>query len=326
LSFFAKALSAAASFIPVVGPFVGPALSYIGSRKNAKAQQKFALANQDAGKLDLSYLRNQALENGFNPLTVLRATGGAGSSVSSGVPPMPSFFSGVGSFVNQSFDNVIRSNQQQSDLANLDALTGLYQAQTSESIQRQSRPMITTPSSSRSLSSTPDLSSGNITAPMYSAASGLNWGLGPRTVSPANIGDPPTGPVVNSTTPEGLEEIKDRGRTSWSLFGIDFKPFPGTSDSETLEARGAEPLSWLGGASTIVMDPLYTAAWNMGLADDDGFNLGIPNPTYYAGKVPDNLGNIPVQLPWMIAPTTSVPLGSGSGSGSGPLSPFSWRP
>jgi len=38
--------------------------------------------NPNAGKLDLGYLRAEAERNGFNPLTVLRATGGQGSTYS----------------------------------------------------------------------------------------------------------------------------------------------------------------------------------------------------------------------------------------------------
>jgi len=39
-------------------------------------------SNPNAGKLDLAHLRAEAERNGFNPLTVLRATGGQGSRYS----------------------------------------------------------------------------------------------------------------------------------------------------------------------------------------------------------------------------------------------------
>lgn len=49
------------------------ALSAFGARKTAKAMQ-------GANDLDLAKLRREAEQNGFNPLTVLRATGGQGST------------------------------------------------------------------------------------------------------------------------------------------------------------------------------------------------------------------------------------------------------
>lgn len=47
-----------------------------------KSSKKQAQAMQNAGKLDLGYLRQEAENNGFNPLTVLQSTGGAGSTKS----------------------------------------------------------------------------------------------------------------------------------------------------------------------------------------------------------------------------------------------------
>lgn len=52
--------------------------SYAASR-SAKSRSQ---GMQNAGKLDLAYLRAEAEKNGFNPLTVLRATGGQGSTKS----------------------------------------------------------------------------------------------------------------------------------------------------------------------------------------------------------------------------------------------------
>jgi len=57
------------------------------ARRSAK---KRAQATQNAGKLDLAYLRAEAEKNGFNPLTVLRATGGQGSRTSPDVGKMAS--------------------------------------------------------------------------------------------------------------------------------------------------------------------------------------------------------------------------------------------
>jgi len=60
--------------------------SYAASRSAKKRAQ----ATQNAGKLDLAYLRAEAEKNGFNPLTVLRATGGQGSTKSADVGKMAS--------------------------------------------------------------------------------------------------------------------------------------------------------------------------------------------------------------------------------------------
>jgi len=62
------------------------ATSYAASRSAKKRAQ----ATQNAGKLDLGYLRAEAERNGFNPLTVLRATGGQGSRTSPDVGKMAS--------------------------------------------------------------------------------------------------------------------------------------------------------------------------------------------------------------------------------------------
>jgi hypothetical protein len=56
----------------------------------SKSAKKRAQATQNAGKLDLGYLRAEAERNGFNPLTVLRATGGQGSRTSPDVGKMAS--------------------------------------------------------------------------------------------------------------------------------------------------------------------------------------------------------------------------------------------
>jgi len=52
-------------------------LASIGAQAYAakKSRKKQAQAMQNAGKLDLGYLRQEAENNGFNPLTVLQSTG-----------------------------------------------------------------------------------------------------------------------------------------------------------------------------------------------------------------------------------------------------------
>ena len=62
------------------GKLANNVVTALAARKSAK---KRAQATQNAGKLDLGYLRTEAERNGFNPLTVLRATGGQGSRKSS---------------------------------------------------------------------------------------------------------------------------------------------------------------------------------------------------------------------------------------------------
>ena len=55
------------------GQLASVAIGALGARKTAKAMQ-------GANDLDLAKLRREAEQNGFNPLTVLRATGGQGST------------------------------------------------------------------------------------------------------------------------------------------------------------------------------------------------------------------------------------------------------
>jgi len=55
------------------GAIASAAIGALGARKTAKAMQ-------GANDLDLAKLRREAEQNGFNPLTVLRATGGQGST------------------------------------------------------------------------------------------------------------------------------------------------------------------------------------------------------------------------------------------------------
>lgn len=62
------------------GKLANNVVTAFAARKSAKRR---AQATQNAGKLDLGYLRTEAERNGFNPLTVLRATGGQGSRKSS---------------------------------------------------------------------------------------------------------------------------------------------------------------------------------------------------------------------------------------------------
>lgn len=94
------------------------ALSFLGGRKDAKA-------NRDRGKLDLGALRQEALENGFNPLTVLQATGGQGF-VNQGAAP--GFLTQIGLAGGMLADDLYNRARDQKNDAIASALMG---AQTS---------------------------------------------------------------------------------------------------------------------------------------------------------------------------------------------------
>ena len=91
----------------------------------SKSAKKRAQATQNAGKLDLGYLRAEAEKNGFNPLTVLRATGGQGSTTSADVGKMASaqfwqtFAQGMPNTYETSYDRQMK----QATLANTIAST-----------------------------------------------------------------------------------------------------------------------------------------------------------------------------------------------------------
>lgn len=105
---------------PKIGAAVGAGLDGLGSRRDAKAASR-------AGKLDLGHLRAQAEEHGFNPLTVLRATGGAGSHFSA---PAPSFFAESARHFGDALDMINTDVRQAAEVENLEALTGLYRQET----------------------------------------------------------------------------------------------------------------------------------------------------------------------------------------------------
>lgn len=110
---------------PAVSTLVTAGSAALSSRAQSKNQE--ALANQG---LDLGKLRREAQKNGFNPLTVLRATGGQGFkqdvSLGSGALASASFFNafaGLG-------QNIAQAKQQQASLENILASTSNYTAQT----------------------------------------------------------------------------------------------------------------------------------------------------------------------------------------------------
>lgn len=87
-----------------------------------RSSKKRAQATQNAGKLDLGYLRAEAEKNGFNPLTVLRATGGQGSRTSPDVGKMASaqfwqtFAEGLPDAYETTYDKRMKQAQLQNTL------------------------------------------------------------------------------------------------------------------------------------------------------------------------------------------------------------------
>jgi len=99
------------------GQIAAAAIGAFGARKSAKAMR-------GANDLDLAKLRREAEENGFNPLTVLRATGGQGSTKGpSGKLASGAFFQtfaqGIPSILEANYDKKMK----QAQLTNLNAST-----------------------------------------------------------------------------------------------------------------------------------------------------------------------------------------------------------
>lgn len=86
-----------------------------------KAARRRASANKDAGKLDLAYLNEQAQNNGYNPLTVLRATGGQGSRTSPDVGKMASaqFWQTFASGMPDAYETTYDKRMKQAQLQNV---------------------------------------------------------------------------------------------------------------------------------------------------------------------------------------------------------------
>lgn len=89
------------AFWSIAAPILGKVVGAIGANKAAKAQA-------NAGKLDLGHLRKEAEDHGFNPLTVLQATGGAGSMTTAAAPGFLSFLAAqapsIGETIGNAFD------------------------------------------------------------------------------------------------------------------------------------------------------------------------------------------------------------------------------
>ena len=103
---------------PIAGAVIG-----------AKGQRDAAKAAAGAGQLDLGKLRADALAHGFNPLTVLGATGGRGFETTADAPGFLSFLAQQGPQVGASIGQAIQDRpQRDADLANTQAQTGYYDA------------------------------------------------------------------------------------------------------------------------------------------------------------------------------------------------------
>ena len=110
---------------PGAATLVGAGSSALSTYAQSRNAQKMANQGTDLGKL-----RREAEANGFNPLTVLRATGGQGFkqdvSMGSGALASAAFFNsfaGLG-------QNIAQSKQQEATLKNTMASTANYTAQT----------------------------------------------------------------------------------------------------------------------------------------------------------------------------------------------------
>jgi len=113
------------------GAIASAAIGALGARKTAKAMQ-------GANDLDLAKLRREAEQNGFNPLTVLRATGGQGSTKGpSGNLASGAFFQtfaqGIPSILEANYNKKMKDAQLSSVLAS----TQLTKASTMDLLDKE---------------------------------------------------------------------------------------------------------------------------------------------------------------------------------------------
>ena len=99
------------------GAIASAAIGALGARKTAKAMQ-------GANDLDLAKLRREAEQNGFNPLTVLRATGGQGSTKGpSGNLASGAFFQTFAQGIPSILEANYNKKMKQAQLSNINAST-----------------------------------------------------------------------------------------------------------------------------------------------------------------------------------------------------------
>lgn len=116
------------AFWSIAAPIIGSVIGAAGQRSAAKAQA-------NAGKLDLGHLRAEAEAHGFNPLTVLQATGGAGSMTTAAAPGFLSFLAGQAPAMGQAIGNAL-SPSTKADLDLTRSQTALNNQMILESQQR----------------------------------------------------------------------------------------------------------------------------------------------------------------------------------------------
>lgn len=119
-------------FWSIAAPILGNVVGAIGANKAAKAQA-------NAGKLDLGHLRAQAKAHGFNPLTVLQATGGAGSMTTAAAPGFLSFLAAQAPSMGQTIANHF-DPQRKADLELTRSQSALNRQMEAESIAQMAAP------------------------------------------------------------------------------------------------------------------------------------------------------------------------------------------
>lgn len=120
------------------GAIIGAGIGLIGNAISAKSQEKAqarqAEAQAKASQLDLGKLRREAEQNGFNPLTVLGATGGVGFNQDYIAPRGAGFLSylagGLGPAVTGAMDTIRQDRLAKIDSDLAKAQTGYYDSQT----------------------------------------------------------------------------------------------------------------------------------------------------------------------------------------------------
>lgn len=120
------------AFWSIAAPILGKVVGAIGANKAAKAQA-------NAGKLDLGHLRAQAEAHGFNPLTVLQATGGAGSMTTAAAPGFLSFLAAQAPSIGETIGNAY-DPQRKADLDLTRSQASLNRQMEAESIAQMAAP------------------------------------------------------------------------------------------------------------------------------------------------------------------------------------------
>lgn len=117
--------------LPLFGKIASLGLKAFGAYKTTKAMK-------GANDLDLEKLRLEAEENGFNPLTVLRATGGQGSTKGpSGGLASGAFFSTFAQGIPSIFESNYNEKMKDAQLSSVLASTQLTKASTNDLLNQE---------------------------------------------------------------------------------------------------------------------------------------------------------------------------------------------